>query len=144
MTGWEKTRVASYAPANKTWLGDAAKGAMHIDMQMVAREHEDNNAHLQLLIDPQLVRVKKEFPKSSLRLVGCSPKVVVKMGAGAGIACSATAPAGDRVQMWASPHFVSPLLPNGDTADNAFVCPFWFVQKVAGNDDESPVNMALS
>jgi len=142
MTGWEDHRGAVYALENKAWLSECARGALQIGMQSVARENTDCIDKLELLIDPQFVRVKKDCPKGSVCLVGCSSKVSVKTGTGAGVSCAVTSHSGDRMLLWVTPQFAPPLLPSGDLADVAFVAPFWFVQKATSSDQE--VNMALS
>ena len=88
------------------WLSECARGALHMGMQSVARENADCIDKLELLIDPQFVRVKKDCPKGSVCLVGCSSKVSVKTGTGAGVSCAVTSHSGDRMLLWVAPQFV--------------------------------------
>ena len=128
-----------YAAASKTWLTDAARNALQIGMQVVAREHAASIDRVDLLIDPNAARVNQPCSKGSLVFVGCSSRVSTKSGAGLGVACSVTDYTGARIELWVSPHFATPLLPSGDLAESAFVSPYWFVQKGDGGS-----NMAQS
>ena len=128
-----------YAAASKTWLTEAARSALQIGIQVVDRQHVAGIDRVDLLIDPQAVRVNQICPKGSLVLVGCSSRVSTKSGAGAGVSCSVTDHTGSRIDLWVNPTFGTPLAANGDLADSAFVSPYWFVQK--GDDD---INMAQS
>ena len=127
-----------YAAANKTWLADAGRNALQIGMQIVAREHAESIDRVDLLIDPSAARVNQACSKGSLVFVGCSSRVTHKSSAQA-IACSVTDHTGARIEMFVHPHFVTPLLPNGDLAETAFVSPYWSIQK--GDDN---INMAQS
>ena len=142
MTGWEDHHDTVYALEIKAWLPECARGTLQFGMQPVAREYPECIDKLELLIDPQFVRVKQDCSRGSVCLVGCSSKASAKTGTGAGVSCAVTSHSGDRMLLWVTPQFVPPLLPSGDLADAAFVVPFWFVQKATSSEKE--VNMALS